>query len=238
MRKLIRRHPMNFKQAMAILEKQYQNTLAKIELDKKLHQEEMQKRDEEMQKRDAEFKLQMQKYDEASKKRDAEFKNLSRRFGDLGNRLGEIVEYLVTSNLKEKFDKYGFYFRSTMLKVEINNEKRQPITDIDVLLYDGDRTMAVEVKTRPTQEDVKRHILRMQQIQKYTPGIIENKRVYGAIAGAIIDKDVLDAAFEAGFYVISQTDDNVDIIPPPADFVAKYWDAETSSSSPISIMSC
>jgi hypothetical protein len=29
--------------------------------------------------------------------------------------------------------------------------------------------------------------------------------------------------FDAGFYVICQTGDNIDIIPPPDSFVAKYW---------------
>ena len=89
--------PMTFEQAMAILDKRHEDTLAKIEADKKLHQEQI-----------SEFKAYMQK-------RDEEMKNLSRRFGDLGNRLGDIVEYLVASNLKEKFDKYGFYFSKCVL---------------------------------------------------------------------------------------------------------------------------
>ena len=209
--------PLTFEQAMALLEKQHQDTLAKIEADrfetfakieadKKLHQEQMK-----------EFKEKMEKHDKR-------MENLSRRFGDLGNRLGEIVECLVSPGLKEKFDKYGFYFRNTTVRHEITDESRNVITDIDVLLQDGDDVMAVEVKTKPTTSDVERHIKRMEQIQQYAPGLTANKRVYGAIAGAIIDKDVLDAAFEAGFYVISQTGDNVDIIEPPSYFVPKYWD--------------
>jgi len=123
--------PMTFEQAMALMEKRNEATFAQIEKDKKLHAEHMQK-----------FEEKMQKFEE-------KMENLSRRFGDLGNRLGDIIEYLVTTNLKEKFDKYGFCFRSTGLKIEIY-DGRKTITDIDVLLYDGDCIMAVEVKTRPT----------------------------------------------------------------------------------------
>jgi hypothetical protein len=225
---------LTFEQAMLILDKQHQDTLAKIEADKKLHAEEMRKRDEElklqMEKKDEEMRKrdeELKEFKAQMKKRDAKFKKLSIRFGDLGNRLGEIVEYLVTSNLKEKFDRYGFYFRTTALRVKITDNNRKDVTDIDVLLYDGDKVMAVEVKTRPTLVDVDRHILRMEQIQLYTPGLVEHKKVYGGIAGAIIDADVREAVFSAGFYLITQTDDNVDVIDPPSDFVAKYWTTTT-----------
>jgi len=203
--------PMTFEQAMAIIEQKNQaiydkieadrlDTLAKIEVEKKLHAEHMQKFEEKME-------------------------NLSRRFGDLGNRLGDIVEYLVTTNLKEKFDKYGFCFRSTGLKIEIYDGKKT-ITDIDVLLYDGDCIMAVEVKTRPTTDDVERHILRMEQIQQYPNNSTKGMKTFGAIACAVLNDDVKEAAFSAGFYVITQTDDNINIIPPPDNFVAKFWEVK------------
>ena len=48
---------LTFEQAMALLAEQKSETLAKIEADKKIHEEQMQKRDEELQK-------QMQKRDE------------------------------------------------------------------------------------------------------------------------------------------------------------------------------
>ena len=224
--------PLTFEQVMLILAEQKAETLAKIEADrletfakieadKKLHKEQMQKMHlETFAKIEADKKLHKEEMKEFKEK----MENLSRRFGDLGNRLGEIVEYLVTSNLKEKFDKYGFYFRNTALKVEINDGSRKQITDIDVLLYDGDKVMAVEVKTKPIIEDVRRHILRMQQIIQYPNNLTRGMKIYGAIAGAIIENEVLEIAFESGFYAISQTDDNVDIITPPANFVAKYWD--------------
>ena len=84
--------------------------------------------------------------------------------------------------------------------------------------------MLVEVKTKPTIDDVDKHIERMEKMQQHPTRATRDAKMYGAIAGAIINKDVIDAAFAAGFYVISQTGDNVDIIEPPSTFVAKYWD--------------
>ena len=67
MSQILTQPPLTFEQVMAILDKQKAETLAKIEADrletfakieadKKLHQEQMQKRDAEMQKRDTEFR--------------------------------------------------------------------------------------------------------------------------------------------------------------------------------------
>jgi len=234
--------PMTFEQAMAILKEQHANTLAQIEIDKKLHQEAMEKKDEEIKlfkeemkewkeqqkKSDEEWKERMEQHDEYMKKSDERMENLSRRFGNLTNRFGEIVEGLVSPNLCIKFRKYGFNFGNTATRYEISNGKKV-ITDIDVLLEDGDSVMAVEVKTKPTIDDINRHIWRMEQIQNYPPGATRGRKVYGAIACAIIDEDVKEAAFNSGFYVICQTGDNVEILPTPDSFVAKCWEVDDTN---------
>jgi hypothetical protein len=193
---------MTFEQAMAMIDKKIEADkfaiLAKIEADRKLHE------------------AQMKKYER-------DIKKLFRGVGDLGHRLGDIVEYLISSNLKEKFDKYDFNFRNLATKVQINDENRKLLTDIDVLLYDGDCVMAVEVKTNPNIKDVNRHIKRMEQIQNYPPSGVENKKIFGAMAGAVVDPDIYEMCFDAGFFVISQTGENVEIVPPPKDFVPKFW---------------
>ena len=229
--------PMTFEQAMAILKEQHANTLAQLEVDKKLHQEEMkewrermEKHDEYMKKSDEEWKERMEKHDEYMKKsnermekNDERMENLSRRFGNLTNRFGEIVEGLVSPNLCIKFRKYGFNFGNSATRYEISNGKKV-ITDIDVLLEDGDSVMAVEVKTKPTIDDISRHLWRMEQMQNYPPGATRGKKVYGAIACAVIDEDVKEATFNSGFYVICQSGDNVEILPTPDSFVAKCWE--------------
>ena len=147
---------------------------------------------------------------------------LSRRFGDLGNRLGDVIEGLISPNLKEKFSKYGFSFGGSTTKYEILAGKRV-VTDIDVLLRDGDSIMAVEVKTKPMDANIIKHIWRMEQILNYPDDLTRGKKIYGAIAGAVFDEDVKEMAFEAGFYVICQTGDTVNIITPPENFVPKCW---------------
>ena len=84
--------------------------------------------------------------------------------------------------------------------------------------------MAVEVKTKPSLDDLNRHIKRMEEIKRYPPRSVRGTKLYGAIAGAVVRKEIRDAAFKAGFYVVSHSGENVKIISPPDSFVAKCWD--------------
>jgi len=195
--------PMTFEQVMAIIRESN-------EVEKQLREKEMANRDAKWEAEQREFRDRME--------------NLSRRFGDLSNRFGEVVEGLVSPNLIRKFDKFGFSFGGSATNYKITEGKKS-ITEIDVLLRDGDCLMVVEVKTKPVYDDITKHLWRMDQVVKYADDLTRNKKIYGAIACAVLDDDVRDAAFKAGFYVVCQSGDSVDIVLPPADFVAKVWDA-------------
>jgi len=164
---------------------------------------------------------------EADKKEHKErMDDLSRRFGDLGNRLGEIIEFMVITGIEEKFEKYGFAFGDTIQGLKIKNGKKT-VTDIDFLLLDGDSIiMVIEVKTKPTLNDVERHIQRMDEILQYPNKVTKDVKIYGAIACALIEDDVQQAAFDAGFYVIMQQNENADIVKPPDNFIPKFWEVK------------
>jgi len=244
--------PLTFEQVMAILDQRSRDTLAKLEIEKALHREEMRKRDEEMRKRSSEFQEEMRKRDEEIRRRDAEraeemrkrdaeraeeirrrdaemqrhnerMEYLSRRFGEFGNRLGELTELMVSPYLKEKFNAIGFDFRSVTTRTEISDGSGKIITDVDVFLLNGAEIMAIEVKTRPTLEDVERHVLRMEQILSCPPFPIHGMKLYGAIGCAILSEDVKLSAFSSGFFVISQVGDYGEILVPGDDFVPRYW---------------
>ena len=244
---------MTFEQAIYIMDKRYEETMAKLEIEKQLHAESLaltkQLHDEEMKKRDeeikirteelAEYKTEMKKRDEEKKeyekkrdeelaeykaemkKRDAEMKILTKNFGDATNRLGELVEYMVAPNLPQRFDQFGFYFQTILSRIELKNVERQSVAELDILLLDGDKAMAIEVKTQPKLTDLERHLRRIEKIQNNNISLLKNiKHIYVAIAGAVITPEFLKEAFRLGFYVISQTESNVEIFRPPVDFVA------------------
>ena len=214
-------------ETMAKMEEDRKVMLAKIEADKKLHEERMAKIEED---RKAERKIDEKLHEEKMAKIAEESeRRLNKTMGELTRRFGEVIEYMIAPDLCSKFEKYGFSFQQSNIRQQISDGKKI-LTEIDVLLEDGDFTMAVEIKTKPTMYDLNRHIKRMGQVKQYPPRSVRGTKLYGAIAGAVVEEEIKEAAFEAGFYVVTHSGENVTIVPPPETFVAKCWEVPANRS--------
>ena len=154
---------------------------------------------------------------------DKERKKTDRIIGKLGNRFGELVEHLVAPNLMEKFNDLGFSFTESSMDVMINEPGNPDAsTDIDILLENGDTVIAVEVKSKPNDEDVKDHIKRMEILRCRADRRNDKRKYQGAIAGAIMSPSVHQLITKNGFYPIEQTGDTVKI-SIPEKFTAREW---------------
>jgi hypothetical protein len=99
------------------------------------------------------------------------------------------------------------------------------MTDIDILLSDTDKMMAVEVKHELNKErNVDEHLKRMELIRQYPPFLeMADKQLFGAMAGGVVDPDIAFCAHKAGFYVLGLTGETVSLLPPPDGFKARMW---------------
>jgi hypothetical protein len=192
--------------------------------------EEQKKRNEEleqeMRKSREEFDRSMresrEEFDRRMKETDRRMKQTDRQIGDLGNRFGELAEHLVAPNIEEKFNALGYHFNGSAKSFEIKDEKGQFAAEIDILLENGESVVAVEVKSRPAGSDVKAHKQRLNVLRKYKDNVGDRRKIYGALAGAIMPPGVKSAALKAGFYVIVQTGDTVEI-DVPEGFTPRAW---------------
>ena len=123
----------------------------------------------------------------------------------------------------EKFNELGFFFSQRSLDVMIK-EPGNPnaSTDIDILLENGDTVIAVEVKAKPKDSDVKDHIKRMEILRNRADKRKDTRKYQGAIAGAIMSQSVHQLIAKKGFYPIEQTGDTVKISIPER-FTAREW---------------
>ena len=153
---------------------------------------------------------------------DRRFKETDKKIGELGNRFGELAEHLVAPNIKHKFREFGFSFEQMSQNVEITDASDNFIAEIDILLENGDTAIAVEVKAKPLQKDVDKHINRMETLRLRADARNDKRKYQGAIAGAIMNKEIRDYAHKQGFYVIEQTRDTVKISVPEG-FKPKEW---------------
>ena len=143
--------------------------------------------------------------------------------GKLGNRFGELVEHLVAPNIMQKFNELGFAFTESSMDVMIKEPGNPDAsTDIDILLENGDTVIAIEVKAKPNDDDVKDHIKRMEILRRRADRRSDTRKYQGAIAGAIINQSVHQLIVKNGFYPIEQSGDTVKI-SIPEKFSVREW---------------
>ena len=157
------------------------------------------------------------------KETERQMKITDRKIGELGNRFGELVEHLVAPSIMEKFNEIGFFFTKKSENVDIR-EPHNPdsFAEIDILLENGDVVIAVEVKAKPNQNDINDHINRIEILKRAADRHGDTRKYRGAIAGAIMPKELRSQILRSGFYAIEQTGDTVKINIPEG-FTPREW---------------
>jgi hypothetical protein len=146
----------------------------------------------------------------------------ARQIGSLGNRFGELAEHLVAPNIIEKFNELGYEFDDIASDRRIGRFHGGDSVEVDIFLENENYSIAVEVKAKPKETDVDRHVERMEFLRRYKDKHHDSRKLQGAIAGAIMPDAVRNYALKAGFYVIEQTGDTVKILKPEG-FIPREW---------------
>jgi predicted AAA+ superfamily ATPase len=166
--------------------------------------------------------VQMKETDRRMKETDQRMKETDRKIGRLGGRLGELIEHLVAPDILQKFISLGYSFTRYNFNVQIKDPELSLGAEIDILLENGDVALAVEVKSKLTEEDVKDHEERMKKLRRYADRRGDSRRFMGAVAGGIVSPEVKSFAFRNGFYVIEQSGDTMKM-DIPEGFTPKEW---------------
>jgi hypothetical protein len=142
----------------------------------------------------------------------------------LGNRFGALYEYMVSPNIVQKFSALGFHFDeiSSRRKAIVDEGDGQKIAEFDIVLENGEIIIGVAVKSKQFYDDVGDHEQRLRILRLVRNKKGDKRKIYGALAGAIMPSSVRTAALKAGFYVITQTGDTVRI-DVPEGFTPKAW---------------
>jgi hypothetical protein len=156
----------------------------------------------------------IQEIGQNQKETDRIVKENAKQIGKLGNRFGEMVEYMVVPNLQEKFREYGLKFNETMSARVFSDDNKNTLFEVDVFLQNGDKAMLVEVKTTLTTEDVKDHIARLEKMRAYADLRGDKRTFLGSVAGVVMTTNVKEYALGQGFYVIEPSGETFNIIPP------------------------
>jgi len=150
----------------------------------------------------------------AQKETDRQIKDINKRFGEYSNRLGEIAEYMVAPNLREKFNEFGFDFSKASRNIEVSDQKNKIFLEIDVFLENFNKAILVEIKTNLTEKNVNDHVERLGKMRKYSDFHNDKRAFLGAVAGVVIPDNIRELALNNGFFVIEPSGETFNITPP------------------------
>jgi hypothetical protein len=155
-----------------------------------------------------------QEVGEKQKETDRIVKENAVEIGKLSKRMGEVVEYMVAPNLREKFNEFGFNFSQSSQRKDVTDKENNISFEIDVFLENYSKAMLAEVKTTPTTEDVKDHIRRLEKMRKFADLHGDKRTFLGAVAGVVITDNVRKYILKQGFFVIEPSGEGFNITPP------------------------
>jgi hypothetical protein len=141
-------------------------------------------------------------------------KENNKRFGDMDNRFGEVVECMISPNLLDKFSDLGLVFQTASTNFKVRDHKNKIYFEIDVFLQNGDTAMLVEIKTNLTISYINEHINRLGKMRAFSDLHNDKRTFLGAVAGVLVPSEVKQYALENGFYVIEPSGENFNITPP------------------------
>jgi hypothetical protein len=151
-----------------------------------------------------------------------QMKETDRKISKPGNRIGDLAEELIFPNSLEKFNKLGYVFGKAAPNIRFRNSDGVYIAEVDMLLENGDKALAVEAKTQLTVSDVRDHLRRMEKLRLYADKHRDKQKLLGAVAGAIASEEVKAFAVKSGFFVLEQSGDTVRISVPEG-FKPREW---------------
>ena len=201
-------------------EKQRKSEREEYDKQRKLKQEEYDKqRKVENEEYEKQRKLVQEEYERQRKERDD---LLEKKLSKFGNRLGEIVEAMIRPNLLAKFKALGLEFDKISREVEIRQDN-QFLTEIDAFMENGDSAMVVEVKSKPSVDDIKEHIERMAKLRSYADRRGDKRKYFGAVGGMVFNENEREFSLKCGFYVIIPSGETFDIIAPSGKYQPRIW---------------
>jgi hypothetical protein len=146
---------------------------------------------------------------------------LDQKIGRVTGSFGEVIEHLIMPNVLAKFRALGFTFNEIYRNHQIQRNDGTTAAEIDAEFHNGEAIMIVEVKAHPDTDDVGRLLKKMSVLREFNK--FPDKKLYGALAAAVIGNDVRDKAIGSGFYVLEQSGDTMQILPADKDFRPKEW---------------
>jgi hypothetical protein len=153
---------------------------------------------------------------------------LTSNYGGIGRGLGQLVELIVVPKIRLDINKFGHDFKRTRANkiFRLNRHipgRKETTVEVDLFLYNGTETMAVEIKTSLSVQDVEKHINQLKKLRKYEEETdMLGKKLYGAMVGVFVDYHARKLAMKNGLYILEIIEEE-DRLKTSAPKRARAW---------------
>ena len=188
-----------------------------------LSQKETDRRMKETDRRMKETDRRMKETDRRMQETDRKIDKLYKSMGGLRNSMGHLTEAFFRGRLWELLDDYSYGFSRPQYNTIVYDDSGRKIGEIDILLTNSERVMAVEVKTFAKAEDLQWHIKLLEKIQQHPPPGVAGKKILGAVAAAGFEGGLCEQIHSDGLFAFSLKGEQGSLVPPPEGFKPKEW---------------
>jgi len=137
------------------------------------------------------------------------FKDLKKQMSGLTKSLGLFAESTVHPSVTELFRQRGLHLSD--IASRLRAQRNGSMMEIDVLGAGPEVVVAIEVKLRLEVSDVKDFLKQLLHFFEFFPRY-RGLKLYGAVAGMSIDKDVPRFAYNQGLFVLAPSGENMQIL--------------------------
>ena len=170
------------------------------------------------------FRESDRRFELRSQELDRKIQETNKQISALTTRIGEIVENMIGGDIVPQFRALGYNINRYARNLVFGSPGTEESGEIDLYLYNGDVAILIEAKTNLKTDGVREHIERLEKYRRCVDANgSENQRYIGAVAGAVVEDNVVAYAQKQGLYVIVQSGRAGEIIPSPEGFVPKKW---------------
>lgn len=149
--------------------------------------------------------------DKQMKATDRKIDRLAKLYGGISDNNGDVAEEFFRRGLETKTSLFGIPY-DQVGKFEKRYKNLQG--EYDIVLYNGDTMIIVEVKYKLHPDDVTDFANRKLPNFKPLFPEYENKQVIGAVAGMSVPTDSYELATKHGLLVLTQSGENIAVMNP------------------------
>ena len=164
-----------------------------------------------------------QNIEQVSRNIDKSTREINKKLSEYGDTLGRLAEEQVKEDLVSKFEKWGIPIHTYTTHLVHMDKKGIFKYEIDILLYNTDYVVAIEVKNQLKKDHIDEHLARIKKIQEHPMSGIEGKIILGGVASMIIPEHLNEYAQSKGLFLIKPSGEMMKIANNKKTFKPKEW---------------